>query len=76
MSLMPGLEPELTPKSILLPTSNENSETLVFIFVTVCSHFTENSEGQRGQRLCQGYPGSQHPSLAQGFLRCMARSPL
>lgn len=49
MALIPRFKlSSLTQKSILLTISNENSEALVFIFVSVFSYFTENSEGQRG----------------------------
>lgn len=75
MALMPRFKPEQADSEI--HTNNENSEALLFIFVTVFSYFTEEKtvRDKEVQCQCQGHTGSQHPSPATGSFRYMARTP-
>lgn len=59
----------LTQKSILLTISNENSEALVFIFVSMFSYFTENGEGQRGTVTVPGSHRSSASESGPGLLQ-------
>ena len=73
----------LTQKSILLTTSNDNSGTLAFIFVTVGFFFffffaPMSWKPVRDKEVkCQslGHTGSHHPSLVLGSCRYMTRNP-